>query len=142
MSSNTISSYRDTFKLFLTYCKQARGFPLSIEHLGLTQIDELLVLAFLKWLEEDRNNGISTRNQRLACIHAFFRYVQTEHPVGLLAYQKILAIPIKKTPKPAVNYLSSDMLQLILVQPNISKRSGRRDLTLIGRYLLTGSEEK
>jgi integrase/recombinase XerD len=81
VSPNTLSSYRDTFKLFLTYCKQGKG--LSIERLDLAHMDDSLVLGFLTWLEEERNNGISTRNQRLACIHAFFRYIQAEHPTGL-----------------------------------------------------------
>jgi len=136
VSSNTISSYRDTFKLFLTYCKQS---GLSIERLTFAQIDESLVLAFLKWLEDERSNGISTRNQRLACIHAFFRYVQTEHPVGLLTYQKILAIPMKKAPKPTVNHLTPDSLQLILAQPDLSTRGGRRDATLLSVLYDTGA---
>ncbi|MCP3776698.1 site-specific integrase [Paenibacillus sp. MZ04-78.2] len=136
MSPNTISSYRDTFKLFLTYCKQSR---LSIERLSFAQVDESLILAFLKWLEEERNNGISTRNQRLACIHAFFRYVQAEHPVGLLTYQKILAIPMKKAPKPTVKHLTPDSLQLILGQPDLSTASGRRDATLLSVLYDTGA---
>ncbi|WP_373233506.1 site-specific integrase [Cohnella sp.] len=136
MSPNTISSYRDTFKLFLTYCKQS---GLSIERLTFAQVDETLILAFVKWLEEKRNNGISTRNQRLACIHAFFRYVQTEHPVGLVTYQKILAIPMKKAPKPTVNHLTPDSLQLILAQPDLKTSGGRRDATLLSVLYDTGA---
>ncbi|MFR9710794.1 site-specific integrase [Paenibacillus sp. MB22_1] len=136
VSPNTISSYRDTFKLFLTYCKQS---GLSIERLTFAQVDETLILAFLKWLEEERKNGISTRNQRLACVHAFFRYVQTEHPVGLVTYQKILAIPMKKAPKPIVNHLTPDALQLILAQPDLTTSGGRRDATLLSVLYDTGA---
>ncbi len=95
VSANTVKSYRDTFKLFLHYCKQSCN--LSIERLCLRDIDKMLVLGFLDWLEKDRNNRVSTRNQRLACIHGFYRYMQLEDPVGLLLYQQILSIPIKKT---------------------------------------------
>lgn len=136
VSPHTISSYRDTFKLFLTYCKQS---GLSIERLTFAQVDETLILVFLQWLEEKRNNGISTRNQRLACIHAFFRYVQTEHPVGLVTYQKILAIPMKKAPKPTVNHLTPDSLQLILAQPDLKTSGGRRDATLLSVLYDTGA---
>lgn len=136
VSPNTISSYRDTFKLFLTYCKQNK---LSIERLTLSDIEDSMVLGFLKWLEEERNNGISTRNQRLACIHAFFRYVQTEHPVGLLTCQKILAIPMKKAPKPTVNHLTPESLQLILAQPDLTTPGGRRDVTLLSVLYDTGA---
>ena len=72
VSSNTIKSYRDTFKLFLLYCKQ--DCNLSIERLSLERIDKTLILGFLEWLEKDRINSVSTRNQRLACIHGFYRY--------------------------------------------------------------------
>ncbi|MEW6505906.1 MAG: site-specific integrase [Chloroflexota bacterium] len=129
VSPNTIRSYRDTFKLFLYYCKNARD--LIIEDFSLKHMDEPLIVDFLSWLEQDRSNSIATRNQRLACIHGFCRYLQIEDPAGLSAYQKILSIPVKKAPKPAVNYLTSDALKLILAQPDLSKASGRRDLTML-----------
>lgn len=129
VSANTIKSYRDTFKLFLRYCKQDRH--LSIERLCLKQIDRKFVLGFLDWLEQDRNNCVSTRNQRLACIHGFYRYMQIEDPVGLLPYQQILSIPMKKKQTPAIHHLTPDALKLILAQPDTSKTNGRRDLTLL-----------
>lgn len=137
VSPNTIKSYRDTFKLFLMYCKQACG--LAIEHLCLQRIDEPLIVGFLLWLELDRKSSISTRNQRLACIHGFCRYLQIEDPVGLLSYQKILSIPMKKAPKPAVHYLTPDAIKLILAQPDLSKASGRRDLTMLSALYDTGA---
>jgi site-specific recombinase XerD len=137
VSPNTIKSYRDTFKLFLIYCKQGCG--LSIEHLCLQRIDEPLVVGFLSWLEQDRKSSITTRNQRLACIHGFCRHMQIEDPVGLLSYQKILSIPMKKAPKPIVHYLSPDALKLILAQPDLSKASGRRDLTMLSTLYDTGA---
>jgi integrase/recombinase XerD len=137
VSSNTIKSYRDTFKLFLLYCKQ--GCNLSIERLSLERIDKTLILGFLDWLEKDRINSVSTRNQRLACIHGFYRYMQLEDPVGLLSYQKILSIPIKKTQQPTINHLTPDALKLILAQPDPSTANGRRDLVLLCVLYDTGA---
>jgi integrase/recombinase XerD len=137
VSPNTIKSYRDTFKLFLMYCKQGCG--LSIEHLCLQRIDETLVVGFLSWLEDDRKSSIATRNQRLACIHGFCRHMQIEDPVGLLSYQKILSIPMKKAPKPTVHYLTPEALKLILAQPDLSKANGRRDLTMLSALYDTGA---
>ena len=137
VSPNTIKSYRDTFKLFLLYCKQGCG--LSIESLCLQRLDEPLVVGFLSWLEQDRKSSISTRNQRLACIHGFCRYMQIEDPVGLLSYQKLLSIPMKKAPKPTVHYLTPDALKLILAQPDLSKAGGRRDLTMLSALYDTGA---
>jgi site-specific recombinase XerD len=137
VSANTIKSYRDTFKLFLRYCKQ--GCNLSTERLCLRHIDKMLVLGFLGWLEKDRNNSASTRNQRLACIHGLYRYMQIEDPVGLLSYQQILSIPIKKTSTSTINHLTPEALKLILAQPDTSKANGRRDLTLLCVLYDTGA---
>jgi integrase/recombinase XerD len=137
VSSNTIKSYRDTFKLFLKYCKQSCS--LSIEYLCLQHINESIILGFLSWLEQERENSIATRNQRLACIHGFFRYMQIEDPVGLLSYQTILSIPMKKAPKPMVKHLTPDALKLILSQPDLSKSKGRRDLTMFSVLYDTGA---
>ena len=95
VSTNTIKSYRDTFKLFLIFCQQS--CHRSVDRLCLKDIDKSLVVGFLDWLEQQRQNGISTRNQRLACIHGFYRYMHIEDPTGLLQYQQILSIPSKKS---------------------------------------------
>jgi integrase/recombinase XerD len=137
VSPNTIKSYRDTFKLFLFYCKQ--DCHLSIEKLYLRDIDRLLIVGFLEWLEKARRNKLSTRNQRLACIHGFYQYMQIEDPVGLLYYQQILSIPMKKTPTPTVNHLTPDALKLILQQPDSSTVNGRRNLTLLCVLYDTGA---
>jgi len=137
VSPNTIKSYRETFKLFLKYCKHSCA--LSVERLCLQRIDEPLVVGFLTWLEQDRKNSITTRNQRLACIHGFFRYIQIEDPTGILSYQKVLSIPMKRAPAPAVNYLTPDALKLILAQPDLSKASGRRNLIMLSVLYDTGA---
>lgn len=137
VSPNTIRSYRDTFKLFFMYCQDVR--KLKIEKLTLKDMDEPLIVGFIEWLEHERRNGIPTQNQRLACLHGFCRYAQVEDPVGLLSYQRVLSIPMKKTAKPTVSHLTPDALQLILAQPDISTASGRRDLTLLSALYDTGA---
>lgn len=101
-STHTITSYRDTFKLLLLFCQQSKG--IAPEQLTLSQLDDTLVYEFVAWIEAERHCSISTRNQRLVAIHAFFRYVQIEAPERLLICQRILSIPFKKTGKPAVSF--------------------------------------
>lgn len=137
VSTNTIKSYRDTFKLLLLYSHQE--CHLSIERLCLKQIDKALILGFLAWLEQVRHNSVSTRNQRLACIHGFYRYMQIEDPIGLMSYQQILSIPMKKTQTPIIHHLTPEALKLILDQPDLSNVNGRRDLTLLCVLYDTGA---
>ena len=87
----------------------------------------------------ERHNQVATRNQRLACIHAFYRYLQGEDPTGLWLYQKILAIPMKRTPRPAIPHLTPEALRCILAQPNRATRNGRRDATLLAVLYDTGA---
>ena len=129
VSLNTIKSYRDTFKLLLIYCQQCTA--ITVEHFCLKHIDKPLVLDFLTWLEKDRNCCISTRNQRLACIHGFCKYLQIEDLTSLLIHQQVLAISMKKTQKPMIIHLTPTALKCILAQPDLTTARGRRDLTIL-----------
>ena len=48
-SINTVLSYRDTFALFLRYCKERENLP--PEKLTLSQINANLIEGFLNWVE-------------------------------------------------------------------------------------------
>jgi len=123
VSKNTIYSYRDTFKLLLHYCQDVKGLP--VEKLTLDVLSSHWIVNFLEWLETDRKCSISTRNQRLAALHSFFRYVQAEEPSGLFHFQKISSIPIKKAKKTVVDYLTPEAIKLLLEQPDKHTRKGQ-----------------
>ncbi|WP_344914177.1 site-specific integrase, partial [Amphibacillus indicireducens] len=137
VSTNTIKSYRDTFKQVLMYF----GMELNIkpERLTFEKIKVENIREFLLWLEKTRNVGINTRNQRLAAIHSFYRYTQSEYPEMLLECQKILGIPFKKREMKTIEFLSHDCLKNILEQPDTNKKRGRRDLTIIAILYDTGA---
>ena len=137
MSSNTIKSYRDTFTLLLRYCRENKN--IILEQLEITQIDITLITNFLSYLETVRHCSAATRNQRLAAIHAFFRFLQMEQPEYMLHYQRILAIPSKRHERPEVGYLSGDDLATILAQPDLSTSEGRRDAVLLSVLYDTGA---
>ena len=136
-SRNTITSYVDTFRLLLKYCRDICN--LSIEKMTLGDINRELICQFLAWLEKERHCSIATRNQRLAAIHSFIRYLQVEAPEKMLAYQKILNIPSKKKGKSVVNYLTTADMKLILSQPDVTTPAGRRDLVLLSVIYDTGA---
>lgn len=137
LSPNTIKAYRDVFTLLLRYCRDVRG--MALERLCLAQIDAPLVEAFLDHLGKDRHSTIRTQNHRLAALHAFFRYIQSEEPDHLFQCQQILAIPLRRHPRAAVGYLSKDHLTEILAQPDLSTRAGRRDAVLLSVLYDTGA---
>lgn len=137
LSSNTIKAYRDVFTLLLRFCRDVRC--IALERLSLAQIDAPLVEAFLDHLENERCVSISTRNHRLATLHAFFRYVQSEVPEYLLQSQQILAIPLRKHPRPSVGYLSREYLAQVLAKPDLRTSDGRRDAVMLSVLYDTGA---
>ena len=86
-SPNTVASYRDTFKLFLCFCESEKGY--KPESIRMEIITKGLIEEYLDWLENGRQCSIATRNQRLAAIHAFCKYVQRESLENLDEIQKI-----------------------------------------------------
>ncbi|WP_246067663.1 tyrosine-type recombinase/integrase [Paenibacillus koleovorans] len=136
-SHNTICSYQDTFTLLLRFCSEEK--LIVIEKIRLETLQKPLIDEFLNWLENCRGCSISTRNQRLAAIHAFFRYLQLEEPGHLLLSQQILAIPMKRSASKAMNYLTLDAMKAILEQPDTSRFTGRRDLVLLSLMYDTGA---
>lgn len=137
LSPNTIRAYRDAFTLFLRFCRDQRG--LALERLRLEDIDVSLVEGFLDHLEADRQVSTRTQNQRLAMLHSFFRYVQSEAPDHLLRCQRIIAIPLRRQPRKLVGYLSKEELAEILAQPDLRTRAGRRDAVLLSVLYDTGA---
>jgi len=67
-SPNTVSSYRDTFVLFLGYLRDQKG--VRIERLQLQDFHKDLVREFLDWIETGRHCSVATRNVRLTAIHS------------------------------------------------------------------------
>lgn len=137
LSPNTVKAYRDVFMLLLRFCRDVRG--VALERLTLAYIDAPLVEAFLDHLANDRHCSIATQNHRLAALHAFFRYVQSEVPERLLQSQRILAIPLRRHPRRSVGYLSKERLAQILAQPDLHTPSGRRDAVLLSVLYDTGA---
>jgi site-specific recombinase XerD len=94
---------------------------------------------YLDWLENTRRNAISTRNNRLAAIHAFAKYIERNLPERMYAMQEIVAIPLKKGGSVLPKYLSKDALQMLLSLPDRNSRSGRRDGTLLSLLYDSGA---
>ena len=86
-----------------------------------------------------RGCSASTRNNRLAAIHAFYTWLQYETPHSLERCQEILSIPYKKAQKKVMSYLTLDEIQALLTQPNANTPSGRRDLTMLSLLYDTGA---
>ncbi len=128
-STNTIISYRDTYVRLLTYCRDV--LSIKPERISVSDLTAERLVDYLNWLEQDCNNSINTRNQRLAAIHSLFRYIQMQSPEHMFQCQQILGIPYKKAEKHPVGYLSEDETKSLLSMPDTSTKKGRRDQAIL-----------
>ncbi len=129
LSRNTQTSYRDAFKLFLPLAAKKLGQP--IDALEIESLSPEIVRLFLTHLEEERRCSIRTRNQRLAALHAFARFIGTRSPEHLAWCAQLTAIPFKKAPKGSLPYLDKPEMDAILAVPNRRTSKGARDHALL-----------
>ena len=136
-SSNTISSYRDTYIRLLNYMQDEMG--IKANKIKVSDLTVERIADFLNWLEREHGNSISTRNQRLAAIHSLFQYIQIQSPDYMFQCQQVLAIPFKKAEKKLVGFLSGDETKALLAAPDTSIRKGRRDQALLSLLYDSGA---
>lgn len=137
-SSHTIRSYSDTFTLVLTYMDKVRH--IAADRLNLSHFYRDTVLDFLDWLQKERECANSTRNQRLAALHSFFKYMQYEDAKHLDQWQNILSIKVKRPEKrSSVNYLTVEGIKFLLEQIPVNTKEGRRNLALLALLYDSGA---
>jgi site-specific recombinase XerD len=137
LSPNTVLSYRDSLKLFLRFASQQ--VRKHVDKLTLEDIDERLVVAFLNDLQESRRNSPQTRNNRLAALRSFFRYVAGQEPTVLARCQQICEIPAKRTVHKTIEYLEGKEVTSILESVDQSSRNGLRDYALLMFFYNSGA---
>jgi site-specific recombinase XerD len=137
VSHHTVTSYRDTWRLFLRFVADRKGR--SVSAFEITDLNAEMVLAFLRHSEEERNVTIGTRNCRLAALRSFFRFVADREPLASVQCAEVLRIPTKRANKRALCYLDVEEVTAILKQPDGSTPEGQRDHALLALLYNTGA---
>jgi site-specific recombinase XerD len=133
LRQSSVRSYRDTLRLFLPFVANGTRRPISrlqLEELSLEQ-----VLGFLRHMEQDRHNSISTRNQRLAALRTFFEYLGRRSPEALHLCEQVAAIPTKRTPLPDTRFIACEQVQELFARlPNLGRLALRDRVLLLFLY--------
>jgi site-specific recombinase XerD len=135
-SPHTIAAYRHTFRLLLRFASERTGRPPS--ELDIAALDAPLIAAFLDYLEKDRGNAPTTRNNRLAAIHSLFAYLALQHPEHAASIQRVLAIPPKRTERNLLTYLTEPEVDALLDACDKATWTGRRDHAMFALTIQTG----
>ena len=129
VSKNTISSYRDTFVLLLKFIQIKN--EVNINNISLSYLTNEIIEEFLIYLETEHNNSISTRNQRLAVIRSFCKYLKNRELSCFENCSNILSIPLKKAPQTSLSYFSVDEIEILVNMPNSKTKNGFRNYVLL-----------
>jgi site-specific recombinase XerD len=136
-SAHTVRSYRDTWRLFLRFVSSRQKQPVA--KLTLQQLTAAEILAFLRYIEEERKDSIGTRNCRLAALRSFFSFVAAREPLAVAQCAEVLRIPVKRAFQSAISSLELQEVNAIFAQPNRKSVEGQRDHALLCFLYNTGA---
>jgi site-specific recombinase XerD len=129
LATNSIASYSDCIRLLISFA--CSRFELQPEQLGIDQLDRGLIIDFLDDLERNRQNGASTRNQRLAAIKTFFLFLAYNVPELMHLNETIQAIRQKKTDHTPPPSMTIEEVDAIAAVPDPTRLIGARDKALL-----------
>lgn len=135
-SPHTIASYRDSFRLLLTFLHEQTGTPPS--KLQLEDLNPERITAFLSHLENERGNSVRTRNARLTAIHSFFQFAAFKAPECSEQIARVLSIPEKRYRSTLLSYLTKPEIDALLTAPDRATPTGQRDHALLLLAVQTG----
>jgi site-specific recombinase XerD len=136
VSPRTITVYRDTMRLLVSFAHERTGRP--PHSLDWIDLDPAMITAFLEHLEHDRANSTRTRNLRLTAIRSLFAYAALQHPEHAGLIQQVLAIPAKRFDKPTITFLTAEQIDALVNAPDLTRWEGRRDRALLLTAVQTG----
>lgn len=136
VTSRTIESYRDTFKIYIKYLQEM--FNISVENIDISDFSQGKVLLFLKYLEESRHNKPITLNNRLSVIHTFMKYVAEQAPEYSNIAKKTIMIPFKKQETKTIEYISKEEFKAMINQCDDNTYLGLRDKVMLMILYNTG----
>lgn len=136
VTSRTVESYRDTFRIYIKYLQKEWG--ISVEKISVFDFNQTRVLSFLKYLEEIRHNKPATLNNRLSVIHSFMKYVAEQAPEYSDIAKGTMIIPLKKQETKVIEYIIKEEFHALLNQCDDSTYIGFRDKVMLMLLYNTG----
>jgi len=128
-SPHTVRRYKVTLSLFVEFLEKEKKInpsSLSVECFSRKYLEEWIL-----WLKNKRNCSGETCNIRLAAICAFLKYLAGKNIAYLAIYQEIMLMPRQKVIKKKVIGMSKEAMKILMSIPNVSTKTGQRDLVLL-----------
>ena len=128
-SGHTTESYYTGIKQFLIYCSnkyKIKTIELTLQHFSFENVAD-----FLNYVEDELKNSTTTRNQRMAAIQSFVKYVAQMEPKYIHTVNSLDKIRTKKSENKKLDYLTIEEYKDFIGTVNLSTIIGLRHYTLI-----------
>lgn len=129
LSRNTLKSYRDTFRMLIRHMHAENH--IAPDKLLIADISKERIISFLNNQQTNRGISEATRNQRIAAIQSFAKYLSLQAPEHVEWCREMRNIPKKKAEKKLITYLEKAEMDALLEMPDRSTSQGRRDYALL-----------
>jgi len=137
LAANSVSAYSDCMRLLFVFA--AKKLNKKIEDLEMENLTDEVIIDFLNYLEEERNNLPQSRNQRLAIIKTFFSFIAGKCPELIHIAERVSKIAFKKVETKAIIPLTENELKLFFDGISTTNIKGIRDLMIFRLMYNTGA---
>jgi site-specific recombinase XerD len=137
LSANTIKSYKYAFRLLIQYMFEEKG--VSSGDITFQILDFNTINGFLNWIEEKRDCGINTRNQRLTALSSFAGYSQNRSLEAAVFANAIDVVPVKKQSSSPPTAFTLDEVAILLSSPDTNTAIGLRNCVLLNLMYASGA---
>jgi len=128
-SNHTLKSYQYALALYIGFLETEKG--ISTERLCGECFSRIIIEKWMQWLMELRGCSPETCNNRLASLRAFLKYLGSREILLLYLSEDATRIPRKKEVRKKIKGMSKKAIQALLSTPDLSTKTGRRDLALM-----------
>lgn len=128
-SEHTLRSYEDALALYLKFLEEEK--KVRSEDLKGSCFQRAFIEEWLEWLRNKRKCSPQSCNNRLASIRVFLKYMGSRDVSYLFLYQEATDIPRMKCGKKQIKGMSKEAVKVLMGTPDVSNRTGRRDMALI-----------
>lgn len=137
VSTETLHSYRDTFRIFIlficsTFNKAAT--EVKIDDFSLDKLEK-----FCLYLKEVRKNKPVTINNRIAAIKSFMHYVSEMAPEYSFIAKRALMLPAQKHEAPAMDFITKKEFDSMIAACDTRTFLGARDKLMLILLYNTGA---
>lgn len=128
-SSHTLKSYQYALTLYIGFLETEKG--ISPERLCGVCFSRITIEEWLRWLMKRRGCSPETCNIRLASLRAFLKYLGSREISLMYLSEDATRISRKKEVRKKIKGMSKKAVQALLSVPDLSTKTGRRDLALM-----------